>query len=224
MHRTHCYYEQILKEEVKQESSVTQRRHVCAFTPSSHVQINTHRMLLLFFSPCRAYLTYTSVFLWLVAKVWPGAIYQNNLLSGGNLLLTDKSLPSVGCNGSHLSFFSEYCPSRPPPRQTPLNDCSLFHSFRSKSTAAAFTPPYGPHEPNSAEPVEVRDFIPPQPRNVITAELFCTDKNSSVRAITLLCHYFIIIIPWKWVSIKSHTPVASGSSVHPNVTCVNSLG
>lgn len=30
---------------------------------------------------------------------------------GKNLLLTDKSLPSLGCNGSHLSFFSEYCPA-----------------------------------------------------------------------------------------------------------------
>lgn len=107
-----------------------------------HVQINTHRMLgLFFFSPCRAYLAYTCVFLWLVAKAWPGAIYQNNLLSGGNLLLTDKSLPSVGCNGSHLSFFSEYCPSRPPPRQTQLNDCSLFRSCLSKSTAAASSRP-----------------------------------------------------------------------------------
>lgn len=59
-----------------------------------------------------------ALFLWLVAKARPGAIYQNNLLSEGNLLLTDKSLPSAGCNGSHLSSFSEYCPSRPPPRQT----------------------------------------------------------------------------------------------------------
>lgn len=63
----------------------------------------------------------------MVAIARPGAIYQNNLLSEGNLLLTDKSLPSVGCNGSHLSSFSEYCPSRLVPRQTQLNDCSLFH-------------------------------------------------------------------------------------------------
>lgn len=66
------------------------------------------------------------VVLWLVAKARPGAIYQNNLLSEGNLLLTDKSLPSVGCNGSHLSSFSEYCPSRLPQTQTQLCEGSPF--------------------------------------------------------------------------------------------------
>lgn len=141
--------------------------------------------------PHRAYLAYTSVFLWLVAKAWPGAIYQNNLLSGGNLLLTDKSLPSVGCNGSHLSFFSEYCPSRPPPRQTQLNDCSLFHSSSSKSTAAA-----SHHHMVFKSQIQLgqlrwSDAIPPWLRNVITVKsvLFCTDQLSS-----LLYYYNYLIM------------------------------
>lgn len=146
MHTTDRCYQQRVRDGVKEGSSVTQAEisEVGVLLLYFHVQINTHRMLVLFF-PCRAYLGYTSAFLWLVAKAWPGAIYQNNLLSGGNLLLTDKSLPSVGCNGSHLSFFSEYCPSRPPPRQTQLKDCAPFHCSQSESTTAA-----GLREPDSA--------------------------------------------------------------------------
>ncbi len=130
-----------MKKEVKQESSVIQtvKKHqtYVSFYAASMFKFSHSQEACFILFPHWAYLAYTSVFLWLVAKAWPGAIYQNNLLSGGNLLLTDKSLPSVGCNGSHLSFFSEYCPSRPPPRQTQLNDSSLFHSSSSKSTAAA---------------------------------------------------------------------------------------
>lgn len=103
--------------------------------------------------PRRAYLAYTSVFCFgRLQRPWPGAIYQNNLLSGENLLLTDKSLPSVGCNGSHLSFFSEDCPSRPPPRQTQLNDCSLFSLLPVLKVQRLFKSQIRPG------PFEARDF------------------------------------------------------------------
>lgn len=129
--RAHCYRERTIREEVKQESSVTQ---LGFFSASLH-KLTLKGCLTFSPLPYRPYLAYSSGFflLQLVAKALPGAIYQNNLLSKGNLLLTDKSLPSLGCNESLLSSFSKYCPGRPPPRQT-QHHVSLLFSLKSLYT------------------------------------------------------------------------------------------
>lgn len=62
---------------------------------------------------------------------------------GENLLLTDKSLPSVGCNGSHLSFFWEHCPtekatSKTNPAQWPLSGPLFLASLYGR----CFEPPF----------------------------------------------------------------------------------